>query len=235
MTTQTHIIEACAEAAHEANRLYCASIGDRSQAPWDEAPDWQKDSCRKGVVGALAGNTPEQSHESWLAEKRAAGWVYGPTKDPHAKTHPCVVPYAELPQEQLAKDAIFVSVVRAVAARLQVHDNTVGEIAHAGYLASTGGKTFDGAEAPRWAQLTTAIRCAWEVFAARVRHATEGESVEQRCAAGYACYSAAVGGKRWNGEPIPVWGEIGSTQEHWLAAARDVVFGGRGVASGDKG
>lgn len=108
-------IEACAKAAHEANRLYCASIGDHSQVAWSDAPDWQKDSSRKGVVGALAGNTPEQAHESWLAEKRSAGWIYGTEKDPTAKTHPCMVPYADLPQEQRAKDAIFVAVVRAVA------------------------------------------------------------------------------------------------------------------------
>ncbi len=96
---------------------------------------------------------------------------------------------------------------------------TPGEIAHAGYLASTGGKSFDGAEAPRWEKLTPAIRCAWEVFAARVVHAPESESHQARAAAGYACYSASVGGKRWNGEPIPAWEQIGPTQAHWLAAA----------------
>lgn len=109
------IVERCAEAAHEANRIYCASMGDGSQVPWAEAPEWQRDSCRKGVAGALAGNTPEQSHECWLVEKLRTGWVYGPTKDPKNKMHPCMVPYAELPQEQRAKDAIFVAVVRAVA------------------------------------------------------------------------------------------------------------------------
>lgn len=108
-------IEACAQAAHEANRAYCLAIGDKSQPPWDEAPDWQRTSARNGVVGALAGNTPEQSHESWLEEKRAAGWAYGPTKDPEAKRHPCFVPYAELPPEQREKDGLFLAVVRAVA------------------------------------------------------------------------------------------------------------------------
>lgn len=106
-------IEACARAAHEANRAYCIAIGDTSQSSWDDAPEWQKDSVCKGVVGALAGNTPEQSHESWLAEKVRTGWVYGAVKDPDAKTHPCMVPYAELPPEQRAKDALYLTVVRA--------------------------------------------------------------------------------------------------------------------------
>lgn len=109
------LIEACASAAHEANRAYCRAIGDLSQPAWDDAPEWQKASARKGVEGALAGNTPEQSHEGWLAEKRADGWRHGPTKDPVAKTHPCFLPYAELPPDQRAKDDLYLSVVRAVA------------------------------------------------------------------------------------------------------------------------
>lgn len=34
---------------------------------------------------------------------------------PEKKQHPCMVPYAELPPEQKAKDSIFVGVVRAMA------------------------------------------------------------------------------------------------------------------------
>jgi hypothetical protein len=59
--------------------------------------------------------TPEASHESWMAEKVAAGWVYGPTKDPVAKTHPCIVAYSELPPEQRAKDHLFGAIVRSLA------------------------------------------------------------------------------------------------------------------------
>lgn len=62
----------------------------------------------------MGGATPAQTHEQWLAHKQADGWVYGDVKDPRAKTHPCMVPYADLPPSQRAKDAIFVGVVRAV-------------------------------------------------------------------------------------------------------------------------
>jgi hypothetical protein len=109
-------LEACARAAHEVNRAYCVGIGDNSQPAWEEAPDWQKSSAVNGVSGVLNGNTPEQSHESWLAEKAATGWKYGAVKNPEAKEHPCFVPYGELPPEQKAKDLLFVTVVRAVAA-----------------------------------------------------------------------------------------------------------------------
>lgn len=107
--------EACARAAHEVNRAWCLAHGDLSQPAWDDAPDWQRSSALLGVDGVLCGNTPEQSHESWLAEKRRTGWKYGPVKDPEKREHPCFVPYRELPPEQRAKDALFVSTVHAMA------------------------------------------------------------------------------------------------------------------------
>lgn len=96
------------------------ALGDSSQPAWDDAPEWQRSSAINGVAGVLVkGNGPEQSHESWLAEMATTGWKYGPVKNPERKEHPCFVPYAELPPEQKAKDSVYVSVVRAVAAALE--------------------------------------------------------------------------------------------------------------------
>lgn len=106
-------IETAARAAHEANRAWCLAQGDASQPSWEEAPEWQRVSAVSGVQGVIAGNGPEQSHESWLEEKRRAGWTFGAVKDPDKKEHPCFVPYADLPPEQKAKDHVFVGVVRA--------------------------------------------------------------------------------------------------------------------------
>lgn len=104
-----------AQVVHEANRAYCQTLGDDSQVPWSEAPEWQRSSAVNGVEGILTGTItrPEQSHEIWLAEKARAGWTYGPVKDAEKKTHPCFVPYAELPADQQTKDAIFFAIVRA--------------------------------------------------------------------------------------------------------------------------
>jgi len=110
--------QAAARAAHEANRAYCLALGDESQVPWEEAPDWQVASCLAGVLGVMAGNGPEQSHACWLKEKEAYGWVYGPVKNVEKKTHPCMVPYEDLPPSQKSKDLIFVSTVRAVLSSL---------------------------------------------------------------------------------------------------------------------
>jgi hypothetical protein len=112
------LVEACARAAHEVNRAYCLALGDDSQLSWETAPEWQKTSACKGVIGAIEGATPEQSHEGWLAEKRETGWKYGPMKDPEKKEHPCFVPYAELPEAQRVKDYLFTSTVREMAKAL---------------------------------------------------------------------------------------------------------------------
>lgn len=105
-----------ARIAHETNRAYCSALGDDSQKPWDEAPEWQRKSAVNGVEFHLRNPKagPEASHESWLAEKDRDGWQYGEAKDAEAKTHPCFVPFSELPAEQQAKDALFRSVVHAL-------------------------------------------------------------------------------------------------------------------------
>lgn len=114
------VIDACAHAAHEANRAYCHALGDDSQPAWHDAPEWQKASARNGAIGALAGNTAAQSHALWLAEKIATGWAFGTEKDVSERRHPCMVPYERLPAAQRAKDEIFVTVVRAVARALSL-------------------------------------------------------------------------------------------------------------------
>lgn len=103
-----------ARIAHEVNRAYCLSLGE-SQPAWDAAPQWQKDSAIQGVLAIQdrPDTTPEDSHESWLAHKRAEGWKFGPVKDATAKEHPCMVPYEQLPRSQRIKDDLFIAAVKA--------------------------------------------------------------------------------------------------------------------------
>jgi hypothetical protein len=111
-------ISGIARLCHEVNRGYCRALGDDSQPAWEDAPEWQRESAVKGVVFIIENPDapPSASHESWLAQKQAEGWVYGEVKDPEAKppTHPCFLPYDQLPVEQKAKDYIFGAIVRAM-------------------------------------------------------------------------------------------------------------------------
>jgi hypothetical protein len=105
-----------ARVAHEVNRAYCQALGDHSQPAWEDAPQWQRDSAMLGVALHTSKNVgPEASHESWMAQKLAEGWKYGPVKKPECKEHPCIVPFADLPREQQAKDFIFRGVVHALS------------------------------------------------------------------------------------------------------------------------
>src|ERR1035441_5475041 len=102
--------EQIAKVAHETNRAFCETLGDTSQSKWEEAPEWQKQSAVKGVEFHLENHTkgvkpsPSASHDSWLAEKQATGWKFGPVKDADKKEHPCFVPYEQLPVDQRLKD-----------------------------------------------------------------------------------------------------------------------------------
>jgi hypothetical protein len=111
-------LETIAKTCHEVNRAYCKSIGDNSQPSWEDAPEWQRKSAVNGVQFHISNPDagPSASHDSWLAEKKADGWKYGPIKDADTKQHPCFVPYADLPENQKAKDALFISVVHALSA-----------------------------------------------------------------------------------------------------------------------
>ena len=102
-----------AKKCHEINRAYCAALGDTSQLPWDQAPEWQRQSAINGVQFHVEHQDagPDASHNSWLEEKRRDGWKFGPVKDADKKEHPCFVPYDQLPSEQKAKDYLFKGVV----------------------------------------------------------------------------------------------------------------------------
>ncbi len=101
---------------HEVIRLFCAAIGDNSQPPWNEAPDWQKASSITGIRWRLDNPQAPKSgaHDSWMATKIADGWVYGEVKDTEKKTHPCIVPFELLPPEQQVKDSLFCCIIDAL-------------------------------------------------------------------------------------------------------------------------
>jgi hypothetical protein len=103
-----------AKVCHEVNRIYCTTLGDYSQVPWDRAEDWQKKSAEEGVRLHLDYPlTPEESHISWMEYKKERGWKYGEVKDAAKKEHPCMVDYHDLPKDQQIKDSLFKAVVEA--------------------------------------------------------------------------------------------------------------------------
>lgn len=55
---------------------------------------------------ALTERLAENAHDLWAAERLAQGWSHGPHRDDVKKLHPCLVPYAELPDKEKELDRI---------------------------------------------------------------------------------------------------------------------------------
>ena len=104
-----------ARVCHEANRALRQAFGDHLQVAWEDAPDWQRDSAFKSVQFVLEyPDAPASAlHDAWSSGMMAGGWVYGIVKDVDAKTHPCLVPFEQLPPEQQAKGLVLRAIVKA--------------------------------------------------------------------------------------------------------------------------
>lgn len=42
----------------------------------------------------------KNAHDVWARERINQGWTYGPARNDAKKEHPCLVPYAELPESE---------------------------------------------------------------------------------------------------------------------------------------
>lgn len=105
-----------ARLCHEANREYCVVHDDHSQSSWEDSPLSIRQSAIAGVRFRYENPTatPQAQHDAWMAERIRDGWTLGEVKDPVKKTHPCLVPYSELPDYQRYKDELFMAVCGAL-------------------------------------------------------------------------------------------------------------------------
>lgn len=108
-------VEMVAKICHEVNRAYTKAIKDVGLPEWEDAPVEHKNSAISGVIYVIKhpSTTAEEMHDIWMQYKTATGWTYGEVKDAENKTHPCMIPYWELPKEEQVKDKLFIAVVRA--------------------------------------------------------------------------------------------------------------------------
>jgi hypothetical protein len=116
MAKTEEAIESIACIIHEMNRRWHQLLGDDSVIPWDDMPNDEAETILVAVRAALEDipKTPEDQHIAWMLYKEVQGWKYGPQKDPVQRTHPCMVPYNELPPTQQIKDKFFVAIVEAL-------------------------------------------------------------------------------------------------------------------------
>jgi hypothetical protein len=119
--------EIIARTCHEANRVLQSLTGEAMSPSWEDALEFNRavtfsrvDSILdhwevyKGTARELA----EVQHNEWMRYMASEGWVKGDRKDATAKTHPLMVPFAELSSVDQAKDVLFVTIVQALAPHL---------------------------------------------------------------------------------------------------------------------
>jgi len=102
-----------ARVAYEANRTMQVQLSEPVDPPFRAATYYQIDEVIQRVRNAFAGETPEDHHKAWCARYRDKGWVYGPGFNSVTKTHPNMVAYQDLPQDQIAKESMFETIVNA--------------------------------------------------------------------------------------------------------------------------
>ncbi len=117
---KTVTVEQIAEICHNANRAYQKSLGEEGVS-WERAPKGIKDSVIAGVAYRLNNplSIPDGQHDNWLKDKIKDGFTFGEKKSIKDKTHPCILPYAQLPEEQRIKDELFVAIVDTFKNRVE--------------------------------------------------------------------------------------------------------------------
>lgn len=72
---------------------------------------------KEGMISAMERivfrevSTPQEMHKIWEDFMKNDGWSYAKEKSHTNKTHPCMVPYDELPEFEKLKDQIFIDSV----------------------------------------------------------------------------------------------------------------------------
>jgi hypothetical protein len=110
-------LENIAQIVHEINKAFCESLGDTSLVSWADTPQDIKAIVVDGVLFHL--NNPnagaDASHNNWMANKIAQGWVYGPVKDATKKEHPSIIPFEKLSLTERQKDVLVMQTVHSLA------------------------------------------------------------------------------------------------------------------------
>jgi len=81
-------------------------------ALWDDREQDFKDQFIKVIdrqCGDQRSSSPEELHGSWMQAYFLMGWVFGEKYDRENRTHPDLLPYAQLGQLERDKDAVFVA------------------------------------------------------------------------------------------------------------------------------
>lgn len=112
-TAPTELLKSQAEFVYDAARL--AAIAAKAPIIPVRWTAREQDFCDQFLrvierqCGDQRSRSPEELHGSWMQAYLAMGWKYGESYSREERTHPDLVPYAELGQLEQDKDAVFIA------------------------------------------------------------------------------------------------------------------------------
>lgn len=112
------VLELAAALTHEANSLFRELLDPNATIV--PAYFGLGTPAQQAIVDAVeyvrehADVTPEEIHEIWMRSKAAQGWTYGGELDYEKKTHPNLIPFHELTEDDQLKDKLFIEVAKGV-------------------------------------------------------------------------------------------------------------------------
>lgn len=138
-------LETVAQAYHELYRR-SSPAGSVAATPWTELSEDDRAANRasaEAVLGHVADMGYEavrsegpvvaapippdvveaasiREHDRWAAFKRSQGWRHGPVRDPTARTHPDLVPWAALDEPTREKDRVRMRIIPDLLATVGV-------------------------------------------------------------------------------------------------------------------
>jgi len=80
--------------------------------PWDERENAFREQFLAVIerqCGPQRSSSPEELHGSWMQAYLTMGWIYADTYNRETRTHPDLVPYADLGQREQDKDSVFIA------------------------------------------------------------------------------------------------------------------------------
>jgi hypothetical protein len=105
---------------HEMIRGYQLAVGEPAPSdPWPAAPARLRVIAVKGVERAMQHPSVAEHHAGWVTDMEHDGWRFGKRKSWAERTHPNMVPWADLPPDERVKDELFLLIVGRMAAELR--------------------------------------------------------------------------------------------------------------------
>ncbi len=69
-------------------------------------PENTNDILLDKSLNELMEKMAKNTHENWAKQRISEGWTYAEKRDDKAKTHPCLIPYEDLPEQEKEYDRI---------------------------------------------------------------------------------------------------------------------------------